>query len=73
MIQTTSYTIDTIKDEARHLVDSGVVNRQQPIYILCQFIPPREWICVECELEQNDFLPRDPIIDLLDSEEWKDD
>ncbi|NJK47172.1 DUF4327 family protein [Candidatus Gracilibacteria bacterium] len=73
MMQTTSYTIDTIRDEARHLVDSGVVGRQQPIYILCQFIPPREWICVEYELEQNDFLPRDPIIDLLDGEEWKDD
>jgi hypothetical protein len=68
-----SYSIDAIKDEARQLVESGVVDRQQPIYVLCQFIPPREWICVEYELEKNDYLLRDPIIDLLAHEEWEDD
>ncbi|AFY79722.1 MAG: DUF4327 family protein [Hydrococcus sp. C42_A2020_068] len=72
-MQTISYSIDVIKDEARQLVESGVVDRQQPIYVLCQFIPPREWICVECELEKNDYLLRDPIIDLLAHEEWEDD
>jgi hypothetical protein len=70
---TISYSIDVIKDEARQLVECGVVDRQQPIYILCQFIPPREWICVEYELEKNDYLLRDPIIDLLAHEEWEDD
>jgi hypothetical protein len=73
MTQTISYSIDVIKDEARQLVERGVVDRQQPIYILCQFIPPREWVCVEYELERNDFLLRDHIIDLLAHEEWEDD
>ncbi|OKH26733.1 DUF4327 domain-containing protein [Hydrococcus rivularis NIES-593] len=68
-----SYSIDAIKDEARQLVESGVVDRQQPIYVLCQFIPPREWICVEYELEKNGYLLRDPVIDLLAHEEWEDD
>ncbi|MGE5660268.1 MAG: DUF4327 family protein, partial [Actinomycetota bacterium] len=45
------YSLDVIQDEARHLVYEGLVSRQQPIYTLCQFIPPREWACVECELE----------------------
>ncbi len=68
-----SYSIDAIKDEARQLVESGVVDRQQPIYVLCQFIPPREWICVEYDQKKNDYLLRDPIIDLLAHEEWEDD
>jgi hypothetical protein len=73
MIRTVQYSLDVLKDEARHLVNKGLVRRQQPIYTLCQFIPPREWVCVECELERNDFLLRDPIIDLLGREDWEDD
>lgn len=72
-MQTISYSLDIIKNEARQLVDSGVIDRQQPIYILCQFIPPREWLCVEHELEKHDLLFRDPIIDLFDGEDWKND
>ncbi|MGK7875820.1 MAG: DUF4327 family protein [Xenococcaceae cyanobacterium] len=67
------YSIDVIKDEARQLVKKGAVGRQQPIYTLCQYIPPREWPWVECELERNDFLLRDHIIDLLGREEWEED
>jgi len=43
-----------IQDEARQLVHE-VVSRQQPIYTLCQYIPPREWVCIESELEKRDF------------------
>lgn len=67
------YSIDIIQDEARTLVEKGVINRQQPIYILCQYIPPREWVCVECELERCDYLLRDRIGDLLGHEEWEND
>lgn len=67
------YSIDVIQDEARQLVDKGLVSRQQPIYVLCQYIPAREWVCVECELEQCDFLLRDRIGDLIGSEEWDND
>ncbi|MGL5833066.1 MAG: DUF4327 family protein, partial [Waterburya sp.] len=48
MVATVNYSIDEIKEEARHLVETGVVDRHQPICILCEYIPPREWICVEC-------------------------
>ncbi|MBE9127077.1 MULTISPECIES: DUF4327 family protein [unclassified Coleofasciculus] len=67
------YSIDVIQEEARHLVDKGLVSRQQPIYVLCQYIPAREWVCVECELEQCDFLLRDRIGDLIGSEAWEND
>ena len=73
MVTTTDYTLDEIKDEARYLVEAGKVDSHQPICVLCQFIPPREWICVECELERNDYLLRDHICDLLAKEEWSED
>lgn len=69
----TDYSIDMIRDEARHLVEKGVVSRHQPIYILCQYIPAREWVCVECELEQCDYLLRDQIGDLIACENWEND
>ena len=76
MIQSTiklHYSLDVIQDEARHLVHEGVLSRQQPISTLCQFIPPREWSCVEGELEKCDFLLRDRIADLIGSENWDND
>ena len=54
-----SYSITLLKDEVRQLVERGTVSRHQPIYVLCQYIPAREWVCVECELERSDFLLRD--------------
>ena len=73
MATSVQYSLDLIKDEARQLVKKGLISRQQPIYTLCQYSPGREWICVECELERNDFLLRDRIIDLLDNENWDED
>lgn len=70
---TIQFSLDLIQDEARHLVQEGLVSRQQPIYTLCQFIPPREWTCVECELEKCDFLLRDRIGDLIGYESWDND
>lgn len=70
---TVKYDIEVIKDEARQLVDKGLVNRQQPIFALCKYIPGREWVCVELELEKNDFLLRDRIMDLLGREDWEED
>ena len=67
------YSIDVIQEEARHLVEKGAISRQQPIYVLCQYIPAREWVCVECELERCDFLLRDRIGDLIGSEQWDND
>ncbi|MEA5580431.1 DUF4327 family protein [Nodularia harveyana UHCC-0300] len=67
------YSLDVIQDEARRLVERGMVSRQQPIYTLCQYIPAREWVCVECELEKCDFLLRDRIGDLIGREQWEND
>jgi hypothetical protein len=68
-----SYSIDAIKDEARHLIEKGTLSRQQPIYTLCQYIPAREWVGVECELERCEYLLRDSIGDLVAYEKWEND
>ncbi len=73
MLQSIQYSLDLLQDEVRHLVQRGTVNRQQPIYTLCKYIPAREWACVEEELETCDFLLRDRIGDLLGHEEWNND
>lgn len=67
------YSLDIIQDEARQLVQKGVISRQQAIYSLCKYIPAREWVRVECELEKCDFLLRDRIGDLIGREEWDND
>ncbi len=72
-MQTIQYSIDIFQDEVRQLVQKGVVNRQQPIYSLCKYIPAREWVCIEGELERCDFLLRDRICDLISHEDWQND
>ncbi|MBE9038919.1 DUF4327 family protein [aff. Roholtiella sp. LEGE 12411] len=67
------YDIEVIKEEARQLVQKGLVNRQQPIFTLSKYIPDHDWVYFELELEKNEFLLRDRIIDLLDHEYWEDD
>lgn len=73
MLQSVQYPLNVIKDEARQLVQRGLVSRNQPIYILCQFIPAREWACIETELERCNFLLRDRIGDLMGREDWEND
>ena len=68
-----NYSLEMIRDEARQLIEQGVVSRKQPIYVLCQYIPSREWVCVECELERCDYLLRDRFGDLVPSKVWNDD
>ncbi len=69
----TRYSIETLKDEARQLIETGLVSRQQSIYTLCKYIPAREWVTIECELERCDYLLRDPIGDLVSSDNWEND
>lgn len=73
MLQTVHYSIDLIQNEAQQLVQKGLVSRNQPIYVLCQYIPAREWSVVESELERSDFLLRDRIGDLISAECWDND
>lgn len=67
------YTIDFIQDEIRALLERGSISRHQPIYSLANHIPPREWLSVEKQLEEKDFLLRDRIGDLIGSEHWDND
>lgn len=72
-IFTRQYTLEVLRDEAIQLVQQGVISRQQPIYCLCNFIPPREWPYIEAELERHSYLLRDRIVDLIGSERWEED
>ncbi len=67
------YTLDFIRDEIRALVENGILSRRQPLYCLAQYIPAREWLGVERQLEEKDYLLRDRISDFLGSEDWSDD
>ena len=67
------YDIEVIKEEASQLVKKGLIGRQQPIYSLCRYVPNRDWILFESELEKHEFLLRDRIIDLLSHEIWEED
>ena len=64
-----SYSIDEIKNEARQLVECGVVDDQQPIWVLCEFIAPGKCLGVEEEIEKNHYLLREHIADLITKEE----
>lgn len=68
-----SYSLEILKDEARQLIETGVVSRQQSIYTLCKYIPVREWVTIECELERCGYLLRDPIGDLVSYDSWEND
>ena len=67
------YSIEAIQHDVCNLVEEGCINRLQPIYKLCQFYKDRDWVCVEFELERNDFLMRDRIVDLLAKEDFGED
>ena len=60
------YSFDTIKDEACSLVERGIIHRNQQLYVLCEHLPAREWLSIECELERYDYLLRDRVGDLID-------
>jgi hypothetical protein len=72
-LTTSRYSINDIKEEAEQLVHQGRLSRQQCLYCLCDFLPCSQWECIEAELEDNGFLLRDHLVDLLSSEKWSDD
>ncbi|NCO75949.1 MAG: DUF4327 family protein [Cyanobacteria bacterium] len=66
-------TIELIRDEIRALLERGTISRHQRIYSLANYIPPREWLSIEKQLEEKDYLLRDRIGDLLGVENWDND
>ena len=76
MVSTTStkrYSIVTIKEEARNLLATGAIALNQPLRILFEYLPPRQWDTIESELELHDYLLRDRVIDLIGKLDWEDD
>ncbi len=67
------YDFNAIVDEVRALLDSGTINSLQPIYILANYIPAREWLAVEMELEEKGYLLRNRIGDILSKQRWDND
>ncbi|MBW4451030.1 MAG: DUF4327 family protein [Spirirestis rafaelensis WJT71-NPBG6] len=67
---THKYDLRVIQDEAYCLVEKGFISRQQSIYILFRYIPMREWLFVERELEEKNFQLGDRICDLIGDEQW---
>lgn len=68
MTKIAHYDLEAIKQEALNLIEEKKIDPQQKIQCLCDFIPPRQWICIECELEKNDYFLRDSLMDLLDGQ-----
>lgn len=64
------YSIDDLQNEVRSLVDRGLIGRQHYIYELIKHFSDQEWPNVERVLEDNDYLLRDRVIDLLGKEAW---
>ena len=70
---TKRYSIAMIREEAANLVQIGVVALNQPLRILFEYLPAKQWNSIECELERYDYLLRDRIIDLVGEVQWDDD
>jgi hypothetical protein len=71
--KTSGYNFELIVDEVRALLDKGAINKFQPLYILANYIPSREWLAVEIELEEKGYLLRNRVGDILAKEKWDND
>ncbi|MGI0493263.1 DUF4327 family protein [Alkalinema pantanalense CENA528] len=64
------YSIEDLRDEVKSLVDRGLVSRQHCIYELIKHFSDQEWLNIERVLEENEYLLRDRVIDLVGKESW---
>ena len=67
------YSMCDFQDEVSSLVTQGSVGRQQRIYELSRYFSDRDWHNIEQLLEENDYLLRDFVIDLVSHESWSND
>ncbi len=67
------YNFDLIVEEVKALLEKGVINRFQPLYVLANYIPSREWLTVELELEEKGYLLRHQIKEILTQQTWDND
>lgn len=68
-----AYSIELIRDEARHLVENGTLSTQHSIAAICRFFPERERLHIEHELELNQYLLRDRLCELVTDLRWDND
>ena len=73
MLVIQQYSITDFQDEVRALIARGSAGRQQCIYELRRYFGDREWHGFQRLLEENDYLLRDHIIDLVGKESWAND
>ena len=76
MISTASakrYDLGAIREEVCNLVEIGTISIDQPLRILCEYLPAQYWSKIERELERHDYLLRDRVIDLVGALEWDSD
>lgn len=64
-MKATKHTLTEIQDKTLQLVKKGTISREQRIYALWEYVSAREWVYIERELENNNFLLRDCIGDLI--------
>ncbi len=73
-IEQSSITIETMRDEARELILSGRMSRNQSLAALLQVFPKRETAALESMLSvEHEFSPSDTIGELLANERWDED
>lgn len=76
MISTAStkrYDLGAIREEAYNLVENKIISIDQPLRILCEYMPIQYWNIIERELERHDYLLRDRVIDLIGAFDWDND
>lgn len=73
MLTERRYSISTIQDDVRALVDRGAIGKRHQIYTLARHYSNSEWKSIEQVLEINDYLLRDSVCDLINRESWLND
>ncbi|MEL6157692.1 MAG: DUF4327 family protein [Cyanobacteria bacterium J06623_5] len=74
MLQTrVRYSIQVVKDEAQALVARGSIARNSQLYSLSRYFGDDDWASIESVLEDNEYLLRDSICDLIGKESWLND
>ena len=67
------YNFDLIVEEVKALLEKGVIDRFQRLYVLANYIPAREWLTVEMELEEKGYSLRDQVKEIVSKQRWEND
>lgn len=73
MLTERRYSISTIQEDVKALVEKGRLAKRHQIYALARYYSNAEWKSIEQVLETNDYLLRDSVCDLIGQESWLND